>query len=441
MSSPVPQWPPSVDRVSKALEGTGLPEWARTEAARRAVALARDQQQYALEEVVLAAKEIAIDLNKPHIRPVINMSGVVLHTALGRAVLCKEAVAALQQAGAHQSVEFDEETGGRGDRQNAVRTLLMTLTGAEDALVVNNCAAAVVLTLAATCQGREVLLSRGQMVEIGGSFRMPDIVASSGCELVEVGCTNRTRTSDYAAALTERTSAILRCHPSNYKIVGFTEEPSAEELVALAHAHGLMLIDDVGHGCIVDTTLFGLRRERTLREALKAGADVVLASSDKLLGGPQAGLILGRKEAVDRIAKHPLARAVRVDKLTLAALEATLRLYVEDRAHELPVWRYASRSLEEVGDLSEKLRAVLPHRALVEPGLTEMGGGSLPGAGIPTRRVGISAESADEFLGWLRGLPVPVVGRIETGKVWLDPRTAELDEVELVANALKDAPR
>jgi L-seryl-tRNA(Ser) seleniumtransferase len=377
-------------------------------------------------------------LMTPSLRGAINMSGVILHTGLGRARLAPEAAAQLAlAAGSHAAVEFDLESGKRGDRQEHVRGYLCDLTGAEDALVVNNAAAGVFLVLNALCAGGEVILSVGQMVEIGGSFRMPDIVRQSGCTLVGVGCTNKTHLRDYQEAMSEETIAILRCHPSNFKMVGFVEEVEPADLARLADDRGIYFIDDVGSGCIVDTTQFGLSRQATLQDSLEAGADVVIASGDKLLGGPQAGLILGSKDCLKEIKSHPLARAVRVDKLTLAALEATLRLYATGRATEVPTIKYLSRPAEEVRASAERMAAAAPGSVL-EEGLTEVGGGSLPGEGIRTWRVGVPSADADGVLERLRRYDPPIIGRIEDGRVWLDPRTAEDDEVAQVEKALEE---
>jgi L-seryl-tRNA(Ser) seleniumtransferase len=392
-----------------------------------------------VEDAEELAEAQAIKLSSPSLKRVINLSGVILHTGLGRARLAPEAVSQLEAASSsHSAVEIDLETGARGDRQSHVRGLLLELTKAEDALVVNNAAAAVFLSLNALAVGRDVVLSRGQMVEIGGSFRLPDIVRQSGCNLVEVGCTNRTRLSDYQEVISENTAAILRCHPSNYKIVGFTSEPSAEEIGELCRKHGLAFLDDVGSGCIIDTTAFGLPKQPTLQESLEAGADVVMASGDKLLGGPQCGLILGRSETIAKIRKHPLARAVRVDKLTLAALEATLRLYSTGRETEIPTVRYLSRSLEEVRLLADKLAEAVGGSAVLEKASTEVGGGSLPGEGIETYRVGLQAGDLEALARELRQGDPAVLGYIEKDRLWLDPRTLDEDEVELVQKRLME---
>jgi L-seryl-tRNA(Ser) seleniumtransferase len=424
---------PSVEKLALDPALSGFAERVRRIAARGAVAAARSQLkngQGADPSTILGeAVRRASEMSGPSLRPAINMSGVVLHTGLGRARLAAAAIEQVETvARGHSVLEFDEDLGGRGDRQEHVRGLLRELTGAEDALVVNNNAAAVVLALSALCAGREVVLSRGQMVEIGGSFRLPDIVGHSACKLVEVGTTNKTRLADYQKALTKDTAAVLRCHPSNFQIVGFTEEPSAQDLARFCGEKGLVLIDDVGSGCLIDTAQYGLPHERTLEEALNDGAHLVTASGDKLLGGPQAGILVGRKDAVQKAARHPLARAFRIDKLTLAGLEATLRLYLEGRHDEIPVWRYVSRPLDEVRRLASKLGEPVE-------GKTEMGGGSLPGTVIPTFRVKI-AGNAEDNAARLRAAPVPVVGYIQDGAFWLDPRTAEDEECALVASLL-----
>jgi L-seryl-tRNA(Ser) seleniumtransferase len=428
---------PSVDRLAQDSALAGFSDRVRRVAVRGAVAAARTLVQNGspaeYESILREAIVRAEGMTGVSLRPAINMSGVVLHTGLGRARLAPAAIEQVRAvASSHSVLEFDEELGGRGDRQEHVRALLQELTGAEDALVVNNGAAAVVLALSALCAGCEVLLSRGQMVEIGGSFRLPDIVGHSACKLVEVGTTNKTRLSDYSSVRTSETAAVLRCHPSNFQIVGFTEEPSASDLASFCGQNGLALIDDVGSGCLIDTARYGLPHERTLDEALKDGADVVTASGDKLLGGPQAGIVVGRKDAIKKMAKHPLARAFRIDKLTLAGIEATLRLYLDGRHEEIPVWRSISRPMEEVKRLAD-LVARGHKGARVEPGKTEIGGGSLPGATVPTFRVGLTGNPEDAAVR-LRSRAVPVVGYIQDGTFWLDPRTADEEECAAVAS-------
>lgn len=420
---------------SPELEGFG--EGVRSLAARAAIAELRQTGADAGEAPALALAH-ARRLADPGPGPVINLSGVILHTGLGRARLAPSAAEAVAAAArGHSLVEFDIESGRRGDRQEHVRDLLRTLTGAEDAHVVNNCAGAVLLTLSALCAGREVVLSRGQMVEIGGSFRMPEIVGQSGCRLVEVGCTNKTRLSDYEASLTEDTAAILRCHPSNFQIVGFTASPSVADLAELAHRAGIWLIDDAGSGCLVDTRRFGLPREATVQDAIAAGADLVLFSGDKLLGGPQAGLIVGRGAAIERLRSHPLARALRIDKLDLAGLRATLQLYVDGRESEIPVWAAIGREPADVRREARRLARDCALPSEVVASVTEVGGGSLPGARVPTWALAIRTSQPESVLDALRRCSPPIIGRIEEGRVLLDPRTLSTEESALVRRSLR----
>lgn len=423
--------PPSIDRLARDPALSGLPEWIRLTAARRAVRLGKSLGE---SDWVTLAREEAERLMQAPIRAVINMSGIILHTGLGRARLAPLAQEALEQvSNNHATVEFDHESGRRGDRQDAVRGLLRQLTGAESSLVVNNCASSVFLTLSALAAGGEVLLSRGQMVEIGGAFRMPTIIESAGCTLREVGCTNRTHVKDFEAAIGPETRAILRCHTSNFRQTGFVCQPTPRELATLAEKAGVPFFDDLGSGCILDTERFGLPHERTLTEALQDGADAVMASGDKLLGGPQAGLILGRADLIERISRHPLARVVRIDKLSLAALEATLRLYLESKELTIPTWWAASRPIAEIEKGARWLASRAGPTAIVAEGTTELGGGSLPEVGIPTWRVGFTGPSPDEVLKWFRTCRCPIIGYARDGVAWFDPRTVTEVELELVA--------
>lgn len=430
---------PKVDVLAAS---PGLAEFAisvRTAAARFAVDCGRARllSNLPLGNLVEVAVNHASALSVPSMVPVINASGVVLHTGLGRARLAPSVAAHVALvASQHASVEFDLDSGKRGDRQDHVRMLLTHLTGAEDAFVVNNCTAAVFLCLSALAKRKEVILSRGEMVEIGGAFRMPDVVRQSGCKLVEVGCTNKSHIQDYRDAISPRSAVILRCHPSNYRVTGFTESPPVTSLSSLAKEHGLVLLDDVGSGCLVDTTLFGLPREPILGESLRVGADLVLASGDKMLGGPQAGLVLGSKALISKIMKHPLARAVRIDKLSLSALEATLKLYVNEQQNEIPTLRYLARTPDEIRPMADRLAKSCGGE--VSEGLTETGGGSIPGQGVPTWRVSLPLGKPDKQLKALRELPTPVIGRIEAGRVWLDPRTCEEDEISSLAMVLEN---
>ena len=357
------------------------------------------------------------------LKTVINATGVIIHTNLGRALLSKSAQGAmLAAASAYNTLEYDLETGKRGSRLAQASGILRDLTGAEDALVVNNNASALILILSALAKGKEVVISRGQLVEIGGGFRIPAIMSESGAELVEVGTTNRTRIADYEAGLSEGAAMLLRVHSSNFKQVGFVEQPTLSELTALAHRRGLLAVDDLGSGTLIDTTRFGLDHEPTIQESIAAGVDLVCFSGDKLLGGPQAGIIVGQADALAKLKRHPLARALRVDKLTYAALIATLQHYLRDEALEqIPVWRMISRSLDDIRSTAERWAAQVG--GTVASGESTVGGGSLPGTALPTALLALESESPDRVLEQLRKADPPVIARIAEGRVLLDPRT------------------
>ena len=376
---------------------------------------------------------------RPSLRPVINATGVIIHTNLGRAVLSESAREAMQAAAsAYNNLEFDLDTGKRGSRLTHAGRLLRELTGAEDAVVVNNNAAALILVLSALAKGREVLISRGQLVEIGGGFRIPDIMRESGAHLVEVGTTNRTRTADFSATLSERAAMLLRVHASNFKQVGFVEQPPLGELAALARKRGLLAVDDLGSGTLLDTAPFGLEREPTIQESVAAGVDLVCFSGDKLLGGPQAGIIVGRAGAIEALKRHPLARALRVDKLTYAALIATLQHYRRGEALScIPVWQMISRPLDDI-----RARAASWADAVggaVIAGESTVGGGSLPGAALPTALLAINCDAPDSYTARLREAQRPVIARIADGRVLLDPRTVLPAQDEALLRALKSA--
>jgi len=366
------------------------------------------------------------------LRPVINATGVVLHTNLGRAPIAKQALENLVRvAGGYSSLEYDMERGERGERYVHVEELLCRLCGAEAALVVNNNAAAVLLSLRCLAEGGEVVVSRGELVEIGGSFRIPEIMAQSGCRLVEVGTTNRTHLSDYERAINENTALVLRVHPSNYRIVGFSKRPMTSELADLAHARDLALMEDLGSGCLVDLSEYGLHGEPTAKDTVEAGADVVTFSGDKLLGGPQMGIIVGRAEFIEPMKRHPLLRAIRIDKLTLAALEATLRLYLSGELEQIPVFRMMVQDAESLSRVSRRIKRELAEalgdRADVSVARTSsrIGGGSFPQAEVPSFAVAIKplAISVDELAKRLRMSDPPVVARIVADSLVLDPRT------------------
>jgi L-seryl-tRNA(Ser) seleniumtransferase len=370
---------------------------------------------------------------QPTLRPAINATGVIVHTNLGRAPLSAEARAAMDAVAAgYSNLEYDLDAGQRGSRYVHAEELLCRLTGAEAALVVNNNAAAVLLILMTFAQGREVILSRGQLVEIGGGFRIPDVMRQSGATLVEVGTTNRTYVRDYEAAITENTAALMRVHRSNFRLVGFTHEPALAEMVELATDRGLFVFDDLGSGTLLDTAPYGLTHEPMIQESVSAGASLVSCSGDKLLGGPQAGIILGRADLIARLKRFPLTRALRVDKTTLAGLQATLRHYLLGEAiDKVPVWRMISQD-ETVLDKRAKTWArklkSFGLQAQVVPGLSAVGGGSLPGETLPSRLVALDTASPDTVAARLRSCEPPVISRIADGQIVFDPRTVHPEQ-------------
>lgn len=360
----------------------------------------------------------------PTLLPVINATGVILHTNLGRAPLSAAATqACLDVARGYSNLEFDLGSGKRGSRLLHAEKLLKHLTGAEAALVVNNNAAAVLLVLSALARRRGVVIARTQLIEIGGGFRVPEVMQQSGARLIEIGTTNRVHLSDYEAALQESPALVLRAHRSNFKLVGFTSEPELAEIAEVCHRENLPLIDDLGSGSLLETTRFGLAHEPTVQESLAAGADLVCFSGDKLIGGPQAGIIVGRAELVNRLKKHPLARAIRADKLCLAALNATLMHYLKDEAEQsIPVWRMISANKETVKTRAEAWAADLG-RGEVLPSESTVGGGSLPGETFPTYVLRLHLPSPNRFMERLRQANPPVIARLEDNNVLLDPRT------------------
>jgi len=379
---------------------------------------------------------------RPSLRPVINATGVVLHTNLGRAPLSRAALAAIHEVGqGYSNLEYDLEKGQRGSRYVHAEELLCHLSGAEAALVVNNNAAAVLLTLTVLAKGGEVVISRGQLIEIGGGFRIPEVMQQSGCTLVEVGTTNRTYRHDYEAAITPQTRAIMRAHRSNFALTGFVEEPTVADLVTLARERDLRVIDDLGSGTLIDTAQFGLAHEPTVMESVRAGADVVSFSGDKLLGGPQAGILLGSADLIAELRRCPMTRALRVDKTTLAALQATLLSYLRGRAvEEVPIWQMIAADVRELEARVEGWAEVLARegiRAEVVSGESTVGGGSLPGQTLPTRLCAIGVDSPDRLAGRLRAGDPPVIGRIEGDRFLLDPRTVLPAQDQPLLDALR----
>lgn len=366
---------------------------------------------------------------KPTLVPVINATGVILHTNLGRAPLSKSAIQALvNTSNGYSSLEYELEKGVRGTRSVHVEQLLSRLTGAEAALVVNNNAAAVLLSLSALARRRRVIISRTQLVEIGGGFRVPDVMAQSGAHLVEVGTTNRVHLADYETALQESAALVLRAHHSNFRIIGFTNEPALREIVTLAHQHNVPFMDDLGSGAMLDTAKYGLAHEPTVQESLAAGVDLICFSGDKLLGGPQAGIILGRKVLLTIIRKHPLARAVRADKLCLAALSATLQHYLRDEAdREIPIWQMIARTPETIKTRAQRWAEVIKQGDVIESKST-VGGGSLPEETLPTFVLALTVAQPNKFLGVLRSMNPPIIARVEDNQVLFDPRTVLPEE-------------
>ena len=424
---------PSVDELARDERLAGEPSALAVEAARAALARAREEIKAGEDPGDLVERALA-DLTAarvPALRRALNATGVIVHTNLGRAPLPEAALArALEVGRGYSNLEYDLAAGKRGSRQDHVAAILRRLTGAEAALVVNNNAAAVMLALGALAEGREVLVSRGELIEIGDGFRIPDVLARSGAVLREVGTTNRTRAADYERAVGPETAVLLRVHQSNFRVVGFTEQPSVEDLAAVAAQHGLPLVDDLGSGVLVS-----LEGEPSARESLAAGADLVCFSGDKLLGGPQAGIVVGRADLVERLRRHPLQRALRADKLTLAALEGTLGLYLDpDRAlREVPVLRMLNEPLETVQARADRLAAAVDGE--VEETVARVGGGALPLAELASYACAVEEPLAEP----LRLGEPPVIGVLRDGRLLLDCRTLTDAEAEEVVAAVSGA--
>jgi L-seryl-tRNA(Ser) seleniumtransferase len=459
---------PSVDRLLQADSVAGLVERHGRDLTIDALRATLDEARQAIlrgesapedEVLITEATRRLVSAVRPSLYPVINATGVIIHTNLGRAPLSDRARRAMAQVSVgYSNLEYDIQTGARGSRYIHATELLRQLTGAQDALVVNNNASAILLTLTTLSKEREILISRGQLVEIGGGFRIPDVMRQSGARLVEVGTTNRTYVRDYADALHPiNTALLLRVHHSNFRITGFVHEPTLTELVALGKEYAIPVMDDLGSGTLLDTEPYGLAHEPTLQDSVAAGVSIVTASGDKLLGGPQAGLILGEADLITKLRRHPLARAVRVDKTTLAGLQATLVAYLEGKATaEIPIWRMIATPLEALDRRARKWQ-----RALKESGVpmgvvatkSTVGGGSLPGQILPTQALALEVPSPDALAARLRhpastwdsatGRLIdesPVIARIEDNRLLLDPRTVlpEQDEtlVKVVGAAL-----
>ncbi|MEW6092616.1 MAG: L-seryl-tRNA(Sec) selenium transferase, partial [Chloroflexota bacterium] len=374
--------------------------------------------------LLAAAAETLQTWTASSLLPVINASGVILHTNLGRAPLSAAAISAMEAVSrGYSTLEFDLPTGKRGSRLVHAESLLQRLTGAEAAVVVNNNAAAVLLVLSALASRKGVVIARSQLVEIGGGFRIPDVMKQSGAKLVEVGTTNKVRISDYEEVLAESAGLVLHAHQSNFKIIGFTEEPELKEIAETAHRFQVPCVDDLGSGALLDTARFGIAHEPTVQESLAAGMDVVCFSGDKLLGGPQAGIIVGKADLLAKIKKHPLARAVRADKTRLAGLTATLLHYLKDEAErEIPIWRMMALTPDAIRQTAEGWAQELGQGEVVASQST-VGGGSLPGETLPTFVLALEVKNPDKFMERLRLGQPPVIARTENDRVLLDPRT------------------
>lgn len=381
--------------------------------------------------------------NKPHLQKVINATGIILHTNLGRAKLSKKVSEMLTEIGGHYSnLEYDLESGERGSRYSHVEELLTFLTGAESALVVNNNAAAVYLVLDSIGKGKEVIVSRGELVEIGGSFRVPEIMKASGCKLVEVGTTNKTHKSDYEDNIGEETGALLKVHTSNYKIIGFTEEVSLQEMKTIAENHSIPVICDLGSGLLLDLKAYGINSEPTVKECLKERADIICFSGDKLLGGPQAGIIVGDSKYINKMKKNHLLRALRIDKLTLTALELTLRQYLsfQEASEQIPTLKMITESPESLKERAETLHALLNKKENIEYEIvqteSQIGGGSMPGVNLPSYAIAVNTPhiTADKLEQKLRTNTVPIITRIIKNRIFLDLRTIDNEDFTQIAN-------
>ncbi len=438
---------PSVDRLLQTEDaarlvtefGRGLTLQAlseRLDAAR--VAIRTGEAAPRADDILFEARLSLEQANLPSLVPVINASGVILHTNLGRAPLSRAAAQATSEiASGYSNLEYDLNGGRRGRREQHVDGLLQRLLPAQAAQVVNNNAAAVLLVLSAMARRKEVLVSRSQLIEIGGGFRLPDVMKESGAKLIEVGTTNRTHLPDFESAISDRTALILRAHHSNFKILGFTTEPSLSELVSLGRRHGLPVFDDLGSGALLDTAAFGLGHEPTVQESLQAGASLVAFSGDKLLGGPQAGIIVGEEPLIDRLRRHPSARALRPDKMCLAALAVTLEHYLREEAvREIPVWQMIAapeselRARAEAWALALGLGKVLASRSTI-------GGGSLPEETLPTWTLAIDAPHPNALADRLRRVSPPIVARVDQDRVLLDPRTVLPDQDQALLGGVR----
>jgi len=438
---------PSVDSILQSPAADKLIDIAGRELAVKAIRQSLDQIRKKMRSglplpdinvIIEGANKFAMEWIQPSLYPVINASGIILHTNLGRAPLSNDTIKAMQAVSAnYNNLEFDLLKGKRGKRSVHAEEILKKLTGVESALVVNNNAAAVLLVLTALAKNKKVVIPNSQLVEIGGGFRVPDVMRQSGAKLVPIGTTNRIHLSDYIQALEDGASLVLNAHHSNFKIIGFTTEPGLEEVAAAAHTHSVPFVYDLGSGAMIDTCSYGLAHEPTVSEAISAGADIICFSGDKLLGGPQAGIIIGRSDLMKKIKRHPLARAVRADKTCLSGISTTLIHYLKGEVEEkIPIWKMISLDKNTIHQKALGWKKSIGQGSVIE-GNSMVGGGSLPGETLPTYLLALDIPKANKFLARLRALPFPIIARIENGQTLFDPRTVLPNQEETFLLGLK----
>jgi len=424
---------PSVDTILQSPTADTLINIAGRELAIKAIRQSVDQIREKMrsglplpdvEVIIKEANKFAMKWVHPSLYPVINASGIILHTNLGRSPLSDDTIKAMQAVSAsYNNLEFDLQKGKRGKRSTHAEEILKKLTGAESALVVNNNAAAVLLILTALAKHKKVIIPNSQLVEIGGGFRVPDVMRQSGAKLIPIGTTNRIHLSDYVQALEDEASLVLNAHHSNFKIIGFSTEPKLEEVSAVAHKYSVPFVYDLGSGAMMDTSSYGLAHEPTIIESISAGADIICFSGDKLLGGPQAGIIIGRSDLMKKIKRHPLARAVRADKTCLSGISTTLIHYLKGEAEDkIPIWRMIALDKGTIHQRALGWKKTIEQGNVID-GYSMVGGGSLPGETLPTYLLALDIPKANKFLACLRALPFPIIARIENGQALFDPRT------------------
>ena len=438
---------PSVDAILQSSSADILINTAGKELAVKAIRQSLDQIRKKMisgtplpnvDVIIKDANEFAREWMRPSLFPVINASGIILHTNLGRAPLSDDTIKAMQEVSAsYNNLEFNLQKGKRGKRSIHAEEILKKLTGAESALVVNNNAAAVLLILSALAKRKKVIIPNSQLVEIGGGFRVPDVMRQSGAKLIPIGTTNRIHLSDYLQALGDGASLVLNAHHSNFKIIGFTTEPKLEEVIAAAHNHSVPFVYDLGSGALIDTSHYGLAHEPTVFEAMSAGADIICFSGDKLLGGPQAGIIIGTSELMEKVKRHPLARAVRADKTCLSGISTTLTHYLKGEAEDkIPIWKMIALDIDTIHQRAQNWKKSIGQGNVIK-GKSMVGGGSLPGENLPTYLLALDVPKANKFLTRLRALPFPIVARIENNQALFDPRTVLLNQEDAFLLGLK----